>query len=227
MKKVISFSLWGDNPTYNIGAIKNAYDASVLYPDFECWFYIHQDTVPIETIESLRQFANTKIILKQGDLNVVKPMMWRFESIDDPDVEIMLSRDTDARFTTREIMAVNQWLNQNTLFHIMRDHPHHAFCILGGMFGTRKIPDIPCWTDRMNLVHQTGHRNYDQTFLREAIYPVIQNNSTIHATFHKHESHAIDFPVGYCQEFRFVGEYIYHDESRSMEHIDILKRDII
>jgi len=39
MKKVISFSLWGDNPTYNIGAIKNAKLALDYYPDFECWFW--------------------------------------------------------------------------------------------------------------------------------------------------------------------------------------------
>ena len=34
MKKVISFSLWGKNPTYTIGAIKNAELASQFYPDF-------------------------------------------------------------------------------------------------------------------------------------------------------------------------------------------------
>ena len=48
MKKVISFSLWGNNPTYNIGAIKNAELAKEFYPDFECWFYIHEETVPFE-----------------------------------------------------------------------------------------------------------------------------------------------------------------------------------
>lgn len=41
MKKVISFSLWRDKNIYNIGAIKNADDAVTIYPDFECWFYVH------------------------------------------------------------------------------------------------------------------------------------------------------------------------------------------
>ena len=66
------------------------------------------------------------------------PMMWRFEPIDDPEVEIIMSRDTDTRFTQREKLAVNEWLSTNKTFHIMRDHPHHNFCILGGMFGTKK-----------------------------------------------------------------------------------------
>ena len=37
MKRVISYSLWGDNPTYLIGAIKNAEMAQEFYPDFESW----------------------------------------------------------------------------------------------------------------------------------------------------------------------------------------------
>jgi hypothetical protein len=138
MKKVISFSLWGNNPTYNIGAIKNAESANTIYPDFECWFYIHKDSVPQETIDALNSLTNTKIIFKTGDLNKIKPMMWRFEAIDNNDVEIMMSRDTDTRFLLREKLAVNEWLKSDTTFHIMRDHPHHNFCILGGMFGTKK-----------------------------------------------------------------------------------------
>ena len=51
MKRVISFSLWGDNPTYTIGAIKNADLALRFYPEFECWFYIHKDSVPNNIIE--------------------------------------------------------------------------------------------------------------------------------------------------------------------------------
>lgn len=102
MKKVISFSLWGDNPTYNVGAIKNAEQALTIYPDFECWFYIHKDSVPADTINKLKNMSNTRIFFKTGDLNKIKPMMWRFEAIDEPEVEIMLSRDTDTRFLVRK-----------------------------------------------------------------------------------------------------------------------------
>jgi protein O-GlcNAc transferase len=226
MTKVISFSLWGDNPTYNIGAIKNAEIAKYAYPDFECWFYIHKDTVPQETIDALNSFTNTKIIFKTGDLNKIKPMMWRFEAIDDDNVEIMMSRDTDTRFLLREKLAVDQWLSSNNVFHIMRDHPHHNFCILGGMFGTRKIPQIPNWSSIMNSFNQIGHRDYDQTFLRDIIYPLIKNNSTIHASFNKMEPHAKNFPIKYCSDLRFVGEYVYFDDSRSIEHINILRNHI-
>ena len=226
MKKVLSFILWGDNPTYNIGAIKNAELAKEFYPDFECWFYIHQETVPEYTIKKLQEFDNTKIIFKIGDLNKIKPMMWRFESIDDLEVEIMMSRDTDSRFLLREKLAVDEWLNSKTLFHIMRDHPHHNFAILGGMFGTKKIPQIPSWSNVMKNFIQEGDRNYDQNFLRDYIYPIIKNNSTIHASFHKMESHAKNFPINYRRELYFVGEYVYHDNSRSDYHINELKKSL-
>jgi len=226
MKKVISFSLWSDNPTYNIGAIKNAELAKMFYNDFECWFYIHEETVPKETIEKLNSFDNTKIILKNGDLNTIKPMMWRFEAIDDPNVEIMMSRDTDTRIILRERYAVEEWLNSNKLFHIMRDHPYHGTHILGGMFGTKKIPEIYSWKNIMNNVIQYSNRDYDQKFLTDYIYPLVKNSSTIHASFHKMEDNAKDFPINYDNEFRFVGEYVYYDESRCQEHINILKESL-
>jgi len=226
MKKIISFSLWGNNPTYNIGAIRNAEDALKIYPDFECWFYVDKNTVPNETVEQLIKLPNTKIILKDEDIKneYSTPMMWRFESIDDPEVEIMMSRDTDTRFTLREKLAVDEWLSSNKLFHIMRDHPHHNFCILGGMFGTKKIPQFSNWMKIMKLYKKTEDRMYDQDFLRDYIYPLIKDNCIVHASFHKKEHHAKPFPINYCHEYRFVGEYVYADESRSSFHINELKK---
>lgn len=229
MKKVIAFNLWGDNPTYNIGAIRNAEIAKSIYPDFECWFYIHRETVPIETISNLQKLNNTKIIFKDGDLNICKPMMWRLEAIDDPDVEIMLSRDTDTRFWKREKFAVDEWINSGKLFHIMRDHPCHSAEILGGMLGTRKNPEIPNWTSIMNTFDQSNNQGYsqknygyDQNFLRDYIYPIIKNNSLIHASFYQYEEHSIPFPIPYCSEHKFVGEYVYEDESRNTGNINHL-----
>jgi hypothetical protein len=95
------------------------------------------------------------------------------------------------------------------------------------MFGTKKIPGIPNWINIINNYVKTDNRMYDQNFLQDCIYPLIKNNSTIHASFHKHEQQCKNFPINYCSEFRFVGEYVYHDESRSQEHIDILKGYIL
>ena len=224
MKKVISFALWGNNPTYNIGAIKNAEIALTFYPDFECWFYIHQESVPIETINNLKQLSNVKIIFKDGDLDKCKPMCWRFEAIDNPLVEIMMSRDTDTRILLREQLAVEQWLKSNKLLHIMRDHPHHNFVILGGMFGTKKIVNISSWSKIINNINQQYFRDYDQSFLNDYIYPLIKDNCLVHTSFKIYTNENCKrFPISYCKEFKFVGEYVYADESRSIFHINELK----
>ena len=39
-KKVISFSLWGNNPIYTVGAIRNAELAQLIYPEWVCRYYI-------------------------------------------------------------------------------------------------------------------------------------------------------------------------------------------
>lgn len=224
MVKVISFSLWGDNSTYTIGAIKNAHLAKKYYPDFECWFYVHKDTVPQNIITDLEQINNSRLFYKYGDLNNCKPMMWRFEPIDNNEVEVMMSRDTDTRIWEREVLAVKEWLNSDKIFHIMRDHPDHTFRILGGMFGIKKNQDIKDWKEKMEICYQYSNKMYDQDFLSEFIYPVIKNKSMIHASFHKWEEETTDFPIPYNNNYNFVGEYVYSDDSRSESHISDLKK---
>lgn len=222
--KVITFSLWGDRPTYNIGVIKNAQLALTVYPDFECWIYIHKETVPQGTIDELNKMNNVKIIMKDGDIINEKcmPRNWRFEAIDDPSVEIMLSRDADTRILLREKLAVEEWLKSGKLFHIMRDHPHHSCKILAGMFGTKKIPALPNWKEKMGTINQTGKISYDQDFLVDIIYPIIKNNSIIHASFHRFEPDCNFFPIKYDNAYNFVGQYVYEDETRSETHTNIL-----
>ena len=227
MVKVITFSLWGNKPIYSIGAIKNVELAKQFYPDFECWFYIHSPTVPENIINELQKHNNVKILFKNGDLHNSKPMMWRFEAIDDPTVELMMSRDTDTRILLREKLAVDEWLESGKIFHIMRDHPYHSYFIQGGMFGIKKNPNIPSLCNLINNFKQNGDRVYDQDFLRDIIYPIIKNDYFIHASYNIQNEETGEyvkpFPIPYCEDYHFVGEYVYEDETRVLEHINMLK----
>ena len=49
---VIAFSLWGENPRYLRGAIRNAQLAPDLYPGWMCRFYL-DDSVPMATVLEL------------------------------------------------------------------------------------------------------------------------------------------------------------------------------
>ena len=150
-------------------------------------------------------------------------MMWRYEAIDDPAVEIMMSRDTDTRIWYREKLSVDNWLASGKTFHIIRDHPHHKFCIMGGIFGTKKIPGVN-WKERMATITQSGDRNYDQDFLRDHIYPFIYNDAWIHANFYKIEGKENVFTISYNHYAHFIGEYVYEDDTRSESHINEMKQ---
>jgi hypothetical protein len=149
-KKIISFSLWGDDPFYNVGAIRNAENALVHYEGWTCKFYIGTD-VPKETVEALQQMPNTEIVIMENEDNNWMGMFWRFYAISDPDAEFVIFRDTDCRLTNREAQAVREWARTNKCLHIMRDHPMHTEPIMGGMWGVRvakfmkKCADI--WSD--------------------------------------------------------------------------------
>ena len=49
-KKIIAFSLWGEKPVYNVGAIRNAELAKEIYPDWICRYYLGK-SVPFQTIQ--------------------------------------------------------------------------------------------------------------------------------------------------------------------------------
>lgn len=225
MVKVISFSLWGNDSKYTIGAIKNAELAKKFYPDFECWFYIHKDTVPQNIIDELQKKQNVKIIFKEGNITH-RGRLWRYEPMCDPSIEIMLSRDTDTRILEREVIAVNEWIDSGKTFHIMRDHPGHSFKVQAGMFGTKKIANFD-WKYMLDNYVIRNPIFYDQEIMEDYIYPLIINDCVIHASFHTVEPHAKPFPIPYDDENRFVGECIYEDDSRCIYHIILLKNALV
>ena len=106
MKKIIAFSLWGDQPKYTVGAIKNADLAKEIYPDWTCRFYIGQ-SAPADIVETLKKKDNTEIVMmdEDGDWS---GMFWRFSPCSESDVEAVLSRDTDSRLSWREKSAVDE-----------------------------------------------------------------------------------------------------------------------
>ena len=142
MKKIISFSLWGDNAKYLNGAHENIKLQKKLFQTWICRFYVH-DSVPRTFVSHLKDLA--EVVEKTGDLggNMDAPgMFWRFEVIKDPDVERFIVRDVDSRISQRDKNAVTDWIYSGKNFHIIRDHRFHSTRIMGGMWGaTREIAE--------------------------------------------------------------------------------------
>lgn len=212
MKKVISFSLWGDNPKYTIGAIRNAELTPIIFPGWISRFYCGK-SVPIEIIEKLKSLPQTEVIMMEveGDWT---GMFWRFYACEDSD--IMLSRDTDSRLSQREKSAVDEWLDSDKDFHIMRDHPYHNIEILGGMWGVRNglLKNIK------ELITDYTKGNFwqvDQNFLREKIYPIVVNNCFTHDSYLNYNSNSKKFPSERINK-EFIGDVFDENENRHPEY---------
>jgi len=216
MKKIISFSLWGDNPKYTIGAIRNTELAKTIYPDWVCRFYIGTST-PKDIINQLESFDNTEVINMEvpGDWT---GMFWRFLPASEKDVDVVIVRDCDSRLNHREKHAVDEWLKSNKGFHIMRDHPHHATEILGGMWGSKSgvIPNIKKDIDEYI---KGNFWQVDQNFLREKIYPLVMNNSLVHDEFHWYNNDKKPFPTFRINK-EFVGDVF---DEMDVRHPDYYK----
>ena len=109
MKQVISYSLYGQQMKFLVGAIKNAQLAQRFFPEFTVRFYVG-NSVPTWTRSTLALFPNVEMITVDEPENSIS-RMWRFRAILDPSVDVVLSRDADARLSYREVIAHQEFLS--------------------------------------------------------------------------------------------------------------------
>ena len=213
MKKIIAFSLWGDNPKYCIGAIKNAELLEKIYPDWIGRFYCGQ-SVPNDIINKLREIQRCEVVImnEPGDW---RGTFWRFYPAGEIDVDVMISRDCDSRLNLREKTAVDQWLKSNKSFHIMRDHPFHDIEILAGMWGVRGN----MLYDMKELINDYPKGNFwqvEQKFLKEFIYNRIFEDCFVHDEFFSYNTNAYRFPT-MRQYQQFVGEPFDENDNPNLQ----------
>jgi hypothetical protein len=185
MSNYISFSLWGDKPIYNVGAIKNAELYKKIYPGWKMVLY-HDDTAPKNTIDKLKELDVQTI---ESSHYKSYGMFWRFFAESLPDCEYVIFRDCDSRISEREKLAVDEWIKSGKSIHVMRDHPYHripygnnGLGILGGMWGIKSnIIPLKEMIDRY-CEGKTLDYGSDQTFLK-SIYLIFQNDRCTHDDF--------------------------------------------
>ena len=93
MKQVISYSLYGNQMRFLIGAIKNAELAQRFFPGFTSRFYYGR-TVPKWVLSTLLTFPDVELIRVDDYENSIS-RTWRFMACLDTDVDVVLSRDVD------------------------------------------------------------------------------------------------------------------------------------
>jgi hypothetical protein len=233
-KNIVVYSLWGDNPIYWVGALRNIEQVKEYFPDWICRFYIDKDCNQnlIDTIKG----DNVEVILMENKEYNYKNtndrfnhsgLFWRFNAIKDVDT-LILFRDCDSRISRREYLAVDEWLSSDKSFHIMRDHPYHSVPILSGMWGCKNIKiDIEYLLDKWKLHKDKGkYQAEDQDFLGQFIYPLSIGNSIEHSEFDiKYGSDIKKFPTERI-DYEFVGDVFDENEIRHPDYWKIIKNKI-
>lgn len=173
MKKIISYSLWGDLPLYTVGAISNAKQAKEIYPGWICRFYIHEPSVPQWVVEELKKQDNVEIVFYNDNVGW-GGMLYRFYPATEDDVEVMLSRDTDSRLSLREKACVDQWLVSTKKLHVIRDTCVHQSQVMGGLWGAKRgyLNWIKPHIDFMlnEVKNGSARKGCDQDFLNSKVY---------------------------------------------------------
>jgi hypothetical protein len=201
--KYLSFSLWGDKPIYNVGAIKNAELWKEIYPNWQMVVY-YDNSVPSKTIDKLIEL--NVMVINMTNENLYGPF-WRFLAESISDAEYSIFRDTDSRLTLREKLAVDEWITSGKSLHVMRDHPAHripygahSLGILAGMWGIKSnVIPLKKMIENSELSRTTKYGT-DQSFLR-TIFSIFENDKVTHDEFFDKTPFPIKRDPG-----RFVGE---------------------
>ena len=221
MKKVISFSLWGENPMYWIGALKNIELSKEYYPGWICRFYIDSNSKK-ELINTIKG-DNIELVLVDSK-DSFHGMFWRFWASEDPEVDIFISRDCDSRFSDREVYAIKEWLESDKDFHIMRDHPYHTVPILGGMWGFRNgLMRKINLSEKINQWGKYERKGIDQDFLGQVIYPLVKNNSFEHSEFGLNYGGETKPFSTERNNYEFVGDVFDENDIRHPDYWKVIK----
>lgn len=218
-KKVISFSLWGTDLKYCIGAIRNCEIAKKVYPNWELYFYVDL-LVPPMVIHQLRNLG-AKIIQK-NEIGGWRGQQWKLEILDSlGENDCAIFRDADSRLNYREKACVDKWIESGKKFMNMRDHTwHQASQILGGMWGA-KGGSIPNITQKINSYKNRDKYENDYHFLQEIVLPYMQKDVIL---FDEVLSN-YPFPKerSYDDYSFFVGESFDENDKPNEQHRKILE----
>ncbi|MFD0917931.1 hypothetical protein ACFQ14_16115 [Pseudahrensia aquimaris] len=176
---VISFSLFGTKPRYLKVAIENARACPNVFPGWTCRFYVDK-SVPTETLQQLAAAGSQiHIIPKMHDPKSGSGLFWRFLVASDPNVDFFMVRDADSLISVREKCAVDEWVESDCDFHVLRDFYSHSELMLAGLWGGvgGRIADIAELINtytKSKKPNRLGVHNHDQLFLRGVIWPSVK-----------------------------------------------------
>lgn len=213
-KRVVSYGLYGSNPKYTTGAIRNSELVHKYFPGWVCRFYCDK-TVPDGVVATLRK-NGAEVVFIENIKGGIAGMFWRFLVADDPTVDRWIVRDSDSRLNPRERFAVEEWIQSGKVMHTIRDHPNHERPMNGGLIGGTKhaIPGIRRMIDRFPNKNRYGG---DLSFLTEKVWPMVKDNQIAHDAYTCHKfPNSRPFPTKRPDNYQHVGQVFLVEDNRDI-----------
>jgi hypothetical protein len=217
-KKIFSYCVYGSDKKYCLGMCKNIEQIINIFPDFEIWITLGND-VPIMYIDIYRSYNNVHLIYTE--FSTGRLMSQRFFCIDDPTVELMLVRDSDSRFTTRDIWCINHFLKSDFKAFTIRDHRYHFKEIMGGQWGIKRITGLNI-RDSYNAFIKDKYLDIDyyhsdQDFIIKTVYYPYKSNFIAYTSFNifPSDENIINIPIHSINNHDFCGNVFLFDDNNN------------
>lgn len=182
--KVIATSLYGGDPRYCHGTLRNSQIAKELFPDWQLWVYIPEpgggpsQEVPKSVIDALS--GNGAMVIQLDNTTTTAAgfgMNWRFLVADNKTVDRFIIRDGDSRLLLRDRYALDEWEDSGLPYHVARDHTSHSpYAISGGMWGGTSKAPTPNLFNALSALEtkKKVDRVHDMDFLNTLLWPLMQ-----------------------------------------------------
>ena len=225
MKKILSFSLFGNNEIYSSGAIENAKRHKKFFSDWEMRVY-HNESVDSKVIDTLNLLGCITIDTFE-DTNYFATM-WRFYPMSEEGVLYTISRDCDSRIFERDEESVNEWIESGKKFHIIRDHPEgHWWPINAGMWGYKNDGSLNL-IDLINYYKKNNYRPHentiDQHFLKDMVYQTAIKDCYLNDEYFNYEGFGEKIKRDRkMDDFAFIGEPFDKNNNQLTNYRDSIK----
>jgi hypothetical protein len=224
MKKIIVYSIFGQEEFYRKGLIDNLKIIDVMFPDFVTRIYADA-TLPADFVRTL-EGPNVEIVIKKSEYPY-HGLLWRFLPLLEPEVFSVI-RDCDQRLTERDRWMYDDFHSTGRNYFVIRDLPGCKSPLMAGGWGFQGIKEgvqvVKLWDEwRKSQKLLPGGYLWDQGFLGKKIYPKIRHQLTTYTdhVLYEGESDIRRIPIGRLVD-REISEKLTYNSSDIAESDDVL-----
>lgn len=216
---LISFSLYGRDPKYSAGILRNAEFVGTHMHQWIMRVYCGSEVA--ESVMENLVLLGCQVIRQDKDWHE-NGMFWRYMPLGEKGIQFVAFRDADSRLGLRDIQSLDNWVQSGFPAHIIRDHPYHQTPILGGLWGVdvSKVVMADFWHLAKSFNTNFGE---DQRFLSKHVYPEIRNHALIedrYFCFEIRKKYLSNKSVAY----EFMGESYKEDETIENELRTVIEK---